>query len=138
MNFLQKINATWQKVGLVQRALLTATLMACIITAVLLAKWATRPDMRLLFGGLGLEEAAKIVDKIFSGNTIETPHPCLETTVIGIDVLNMESTANARATSHNGLVGDAHRPGKSGVDRCTIRTKNRITIQQWFKHRPDM
>jgi flagellar M-ring protein FliF len=64
MNFLQKINAIWQKVGLVQRVFLIAVVMACIITAGLLTKWATRPDMRLLFGGLSLEEVSKIVDKI--------------------------------------------------------------------------
>jgi flagellar M-ring protein FliF len=68
MSLLQKINAIWQKVGLVQRVLLIAIVTACIITASLLTKWATRPDMRLLFGSLSLEEASTIVDKINEKN----------------------------------------------------------------------
>jgi flagellar M-ring protein FliF len=68
MSLLQKINAIWQKVGLIQRVLLIAIVMACIITASLLTKWATRPDMRLLFGGLSLEEVSTIADKINEKN----------------------------------------------------------------------
>jgi len=64
MDFLQNISAVWQKVGVVQRALLFGILMACIITAGLLTKWATKPDMRLLYGGLSHEEAGIIADKI--------------------------------------------------------------------------
>lgn len=64
MDFLQNINAIWQKVGVVQRALLFGILMACIITAGLLTKWATKPEMRLLYGSLNPEEAGTIADKV--------------------------------------------------------------------------
>jgi len=64
MNFLDKINAVWQKIGIVQRALLCAIVIACIITGSLLTKWATTADMRLLYKGLAPEEAGKVVDKI--------------------------------------------------------------------------
>lgn len=64
MDFLQNINAVWQKIGVVQRAMLVGIVMACIITGGLLTKWATKPDMQLLFGGVSPEEAGKMVDKI--------------------------------------------------------------------------
>lgn len=64
MDFLQNINMVWQKIGIVQRALLIAIVLACVITGALLTKWATTPEMRLLFGDLSQEEAGKIVDKI--------------------------------------------------------------------------
>ncbi|GAF69735.1 unnamed protein product, partial [marine sediment metagenome] len=57
MDFLQNISAVWQKVGVVQRALLFGILLACVITAGLLTKWATKPDMRLLYSNLIPEEA---------------------------------------------------------------------------------
>lgn len=64
MGFLQKINIVWQKIGVVQRALLIAIVMACVLVGGLLTKWATRPDMRLLYRELSAEEASAIVDKI--------------------------------------------------------------------------
>ncbi len=64
MDFLQNINAVWQKIGVVQRAMLVGIVMACVITGGLLTKWATKPDMQLLFGGVAPEEASKMVDKI--------------------------------------------------------------------------
>lgn len=68
MSFFDKINAVWQKVGLVQRALLAAAVLACVLTGVLLTRWAARPEMRLLFGNLDLEQAAKIADKVSEQN----------------------------------------------------------------------
>lgn len=65
-----KINAVWQRIGLVQRAVLAAAIMACIITGGLLTKWATRPEMRLLYGNLSAEQAGIIADKI-QGKNIE-------------------------------------------------------------------
>lgn len=50
--------------GLVQKALLLAIVIACGITGVLLTKWASRPEMRLLFGNLDLAESGEICDKI--------------------------------------------------------------------------
>lgn len=68
MGFLQKINAMWEKIGVVQRALLIAIVMACVLVGGLLTKWATRPDMQLLYRGLSAEEAGAIVDKIDKSN----------------------------------------------------------------------
>jgi flagellar M-ring protein FliF len=65
---LQKINAVWQRIGLVQRAVLAAAVIACIITASLLTKWATQPEMRLLYGSLSLEQASQMADKIAQKN----------------------------------------------------------------------
>ena len=62
MNFFQKIVAVWQKVGLVQRALLSAIVLTFIIVGALLFHWARRPDMRMLYDDLSPEEASKITD----------------------------------------------------------------------------
>jgi flagellar M-ring protein FliF len=64
MNFFQKLNAVWQKVGLVQRALLIAIFLAFIGIGVLLVNWARRPDLRMLYQQLSPEEASKITEKI--------------------------------------------------------------------------
>lgn len=64
MGIFQNINAVWQKIGLMQRALLVAIVLACVITGALLTQWATRPDMRLLFGNLEIDECSQIAEKI--------------------------------------------------------------------------
>ena len=64
MNFFQKLNAVWQKVGLVQRVLLIAIVLAFVGIGVLLTNWARRPDMRMLYQQLSPEEASKITEKI--------------------------------------------------------------------------
>ena len=64
MTFFQKIEAIWQNVSLVQRALLIAITLALIIVGTLLTCWARRPDMRVLYSGLDAEGAAKITEKI--------------------------------------------------------------------------
>jgi len=64
MNFFEKIRVIWQKVGLVQRALLIAVVLTFIIVGALLTHWARRPDMRMLYQGLAPEEASKITEKI--------------------------------------------------------------------------
>lgn len=63
-----KLNAIWQRIGLVQRAVLAAAVMACIITGSLLTKWATQPEMRLLYGNLSLEQASQIAGKVQEKN----------------------------------------------------------------------
>jgi flagellar M-ring protein FliF len=68
VNFLQKIVSVWQKVSLVQRALLAAIVLTLLIIGALLTQWARKPDMRLLYQGLSPEEAAKITDKISEKN----------------------------------------------------------------------
>jgi flagellar M-ring protein FliF len=64
MEFLHRIVLIWQKVGLVQRALLAAVLLAAALTAALLIHWARTPDMRMLYQDLPPAEAAKVVEKI--------------------------------------------------------------------------
>lgn len=64
MGFLHNINAVWQKISLMQRALLVAMVLACIITGALLTQWAMRPEMRLLFGNLDIDECSRIAEKL--------------------------------------------------------------------------
>ncbi|MHC4242789.1 MAG: flagellar basal-body MS-ring/collar protein FliF [Planctomycetota bacterium] len=64
MNFFQKISVVWQKIGLVQRALLTGLVLTFIAAGALLTYWARRPDMRMLYQEIAPEEASKITEKI--------------------------------------------------------------------------
>ena len=64
MSFFQKIGAIWQKVSIVQRALLIAIVLTFVVVGVLLTNWARRPDMRMLYQQLSPEEASKITEKI--------------------------------------------------------------------------
>jgi flagellar M-ring protein FliF len=64
MNFFQKISAVWQKIGLVQRALLIGLLLTFVAACALLVYWARRPDMKMLYQDISPEEAAKITEKI--------------------------------------------------------------------------
>jgi len=64
MNFLQKIRVIWQKISIIQRALLLAVVLTFIFITALLVYWARKPDMRVLYRGLAPEEASKITEKI--------------------------------------------------------------------------
>jgi flagellar M-ring protein FliF len=64
MNFFQKISAVWQKIGLIQRALLMGLLLTFVAACALLVYWARRPDMKMLYQDISPEEAAKITEKI--------------------------------------------------------------------------
>ena len=64
MGFLQKIRAIWQRLGIIQQALLIAVVLTFAIVGGLLVHWARRPDMRMLYQQLSPEEAAKILEKI--------------------------------------------------------------------------
>ena len=64
MELLHKIALVWQKISLIQRALLAAVLVASAIIGSLLVHWARRPDMRMLYQDLTPGEAARITDKI--------------------------------------------------------------------------
>jgi flagellar M-ring protein FliF len=64
MNFLQKIQAVWDNISIVQRALLVAVVLTLGIVGALLFQWARRPDMRMLYHQLSAEEASKITEKI--------------------------------------------------------------------------
>jgi len=68
MDFFQKIVAVWQKVSLVQRALLIAIVLTLIVVGALLTNWARQPDMRMLYQELSPEEASKITEKISEKN----------------------------------------------------------------------
>ena len=64
MNFIQKINAVWQKIGLVQRVLLIALFLTFIAAGAMLTHWARKPDMRILYQDLAPEEASRITEII--------------------------------------------------------------------------
>jgi len=64
MDLLQKITLVWQKVNLVQRALLVAVLVAAVLIGFLVVHWARRPDMRMLYQELSPAEASQITEKI--------------------------------------------------------------------------
>jgi len=64
MDFGQKVILVWQKIGLVQRALLAAVLVAAALIGAILVHWARKPDMRMLYQELAPAEASKITEKI--------------------------------------------------------------------------
>ncbi len=68
MNFTQKIGAIWQNLGVVQRGLLAAAVLAIVLVGGGIAYWAQMPDMKVLYSGLDVEEAGKITDKINERN----------------------------------------------------------------------
>ncbi len=85
MNFIQKINAVWQKVSLVQRALLIAVVLTLGIVGVLLTRWARTPDMTMLYQELAPEEAAKIMGGLMR---IGQPVNALDVLIAGTAVAN--------------------------------------------------
>jgi len=64
MELQHKIASVWQKVSLIQRALLVTVLVASALIGALLVHWARRPDMRMLYQDLAVGEAARITEKI--------------------------------------------------------------------------
>ncbi len=64
MGFVQKIKAIWEKISLVQRALLVAIVLTFVIVSGLLVHWARMPDLRMLYNDIVPEEAAEITEKI--------------------------------------------------------------------------
>ncbi|MHC4757261.1 MAG: flagellar basal-body MS-ring/collar protein FliF [Planctomycetota bacterium] len=66
MGFFQRLALTWQKIGLVHRALLLAVLLTFGLVGGLLFHWARKPDMRLLYHSLSRDEASQIAEKISS------------------------------------------------------------------------
>lgn len=68
MNFTQKIAAIWQNIGVVQRGMLAAAVLAVFLVGGLVAYWAQIPDMKVLYSGLDAGEAGKITDKISEQN----------------------------------------------------------------------
>jgi flagellar M-ring protein FliF len=74
MGFFQKIRAIWQKIGVVQQALLVTIVLTLVIVGALLVHWARRPDMRMLYQELSPEEASKITEKIVEKGTTYELH----------------------------------------------------------------
>ena len=64
MDFLQKIQAVWQNVSIVQKALLAAIALTVVFVGVMFTMWAKRPHMTVLYSSLDIDEAAKITEKI--------------------------------------------------------------------------
>ncbi len=58
-------------------------------------------------------------------------HPALESAVVGIHVLDVESTINPSILARvNRSVSDAFNLGEMGVDTCAVSTENRIRVYQ--------
>jgi len=70
VNFFQKISAVWQKVSLIQRAVLTAITLTFVIVGAMLVHWAKMPDLGMLYQGLAPEDAAKVTDKLSEKNIV--------------------------------------------------------------------
>jgi flagellar M-ring protein FliF len=64
VDVLNKIEAIWRNVSLVQRALLIGVVLTVAVAGMFLTNWATRPDMRLLYSNLDAESAGKITEKV--------------------------------------------------------------------------
>jgi flagellar M-ring protein FliF len=64
MDFLHKLTVIWQKINLIQRALLITLGLTLMIVSGLLIYWARKPNMRMLYQGLAPSEASKITEKI--------------------------------------------------------------------------
>jgi len=64
MGFLQNIHQVWEKVGLTQRVLLIVVVLMAGAGGTLIIQWARCPDMKLLYSGLGPDEAAQVVERV--------------------------------------------------------------------------
>ena len=58
MDFFQKLAAIWQNVSLIQRALLVGIVLTLVIVGAMVTRWASRPDMKVLYSDLVAEEAS--------------------------------------------------------------------------------
>jgi flagellar M-ring protein FliF len=64
MGFFEQLLTVWNRTTLVQRALALAMVLACVITGTVLTKWASKPNMALLYQQLSPVDAGKITDKL--------------------------------------------------------------------------
>ncbi len=64
MDLINKLNLIWQKIGIIQRAMLVTVLLTFVAAAVFVAHWSQKPDLTLLYSNLNPEEAGKITEKI--------------------------------------------------------------------------
>jgi flagellar M-ring protein FliF len=61
---LDNLSQAWRGMGLIQRVILLAVLLACIGAVALLVGWAKQPQMVLLYSDLAPEEASEIVEHV--------------------------------------------------------------------------
>ncbi len=64
MGIFEQIQAIWNKTTLVQRALVLASVLACVITAGVLTKWASKPNYAILYQQVSPVDAGRITDKL--------------------------------------------------------------------------
>lgn len=83
---------------------------------------------------------AKIVAQVAGGNAVKTAHPFLQSTVVGIDVLDMIDTRNdtLAGCQIDGAVGDVHLFGDGCQRLCPIGALNDISRQERLEHRTDV
>lgn len=67
-NFGQSLLALWKQLGLNQKVSLVVAAMAVLAGLAVIAVWARRPDMQLLYGNLGEKDVAGIVSYLQSEN----------------------------------------------------------------------
>jgi len=61
---IQSFREFWLRIGLIQRVVLLTVVIAAVGAAVLLAGWARKPGLALLYSGLEAEQASRIVEKV--------------------------------------------------------------------------
>jgi flagellar M-ring protein FliF len=64
MGLFEQLSAIWNRTTLVQRALALAMVLACVITGTVLTKWASKPNLALLYQQVSPADAGKITDKL--------------------------------------------------------------------------
>ncbi len=61
---IDNLRELWSRASLVQRVMLLGAGAGCLVAAVLLIRWASEPEMALLYRGLTPEDAAAVVDRL--------------------------------------------------------------------------
>jgi len=81
----------------------------------------------------------QIVRQVFRGHTMKRNHPALQPAVVGIHVLDVESTINpALLTRVNRSMRNAFLLGEVDIDSRAVGTKNRVRVNQRAQPLPDM
>jgi flagellar M-ring protein FliF len=68
-SIVQNFGEVWQHLSVTRKVMLLGLLLACVGAAVMVANWARKPKMGLLYSQLDPSEAAKIVEKISESGT---------------------------------------------------------------------
>ena len=74
---------------------------------------------------------AQVVGQILGGDPVEAVHPSFQPTVVGVDVLHMESVVHHPnpGAEVNGLMGDLKLLGQGHIDGAAVGAKYRIGVQ---------